>query len=223
MTSQKLFRTEDKPASHSLWAGILSSLAYALVAWGPHGLALASAHAALPWVPLQVGGFFALVVGGITGWISGKLRGQGTRLLAWLLGGMFLAWLVYYQASQGYILALQVFSPAASQDIAYQIPFFPTTNLLIAYGGMLLAGLLGALLARRLRASARLTSRSNRIWIAALILTYAVGGFIVDASDQPPHPGTHPPIEPGNPGAAHRRYCKGRSAGQPAGLPALSG
>ncbi len=182
MTPQKPLLIEDRSASHSLWAGVLSSLAFALVAWGPHGLALATAHAALPWVPLQVGGFFALVVGGITGWMSSKLKGQGTRLIAWLLAGILLAWLVYYQASQGYVLALQAFSPAASQDIAYQLPFFPTPNLLIAYGGMLLAGLLGALLIRRLRPTIRLTSRSNRTWIAALILTYAVGGLIVDAS-----------------------------------------
>jgi hypothetical protein len=182
MTPPKPSLTEDKLVPHSLWVGVLTGLAFALVAWGPHGLSLASSHAALPWVPLQVGGSFAVLVGGITGWVSGRLKGQGTRILAWLLGGMVLAWLVYYQASQGYVLALQAFSPAASQDIADDLPAFPSLNLLIAYGGMLLAGLLGALLIHRLRASARMTSRSNRNWIAALILTYAVGGFIVDTA-----------------------------------------
>jgi hypothetical protein len=173
---------EDKQASHSLWAGILSSLAFAMAAWGQHSLVLASAHAVLPWASLQVGGVFALLVGGITGWSSGRLRGQGTRILTWLFGSILLAWLVYYQASQGYTLALQAFSPAATQDIAYHIPVLPASNLLAAYGGMLLAGLLGALLFRRMRPSARFTSRSNRGWLAALILTYAVGGFIVDTT-----------------------------------------
>jgi Peptidase family M1 domain len=182
MTPSKLSLTEDKLVSHSLWAGVLSGLAFAMAAWGFNGLALARAHAALPWVPLQVGGFFALLVGGITGWISGRLKGQGTRMLAWLFGGIVLAWLVYYQASQGYILALQAFSPASNQDIPYHLSLLPADNLLVAYGGMLIAGLLGALLTRRIRASVRLTSRSNRAWVAALILAYAVGGFIVDSA-----------------------------------------
>jgi hypothetical protein len=182
MTPPKLSFIEDKQASHSLWAGVLSSLAFALTAWGLHGLALASAHSALPWVPLQVGGFFALVVGGITGWISGRLQSQGARILAWLFEGILLAWLVYYQASQGYTLALLAFSPAANQDITYHQSILPPTNLLVAYGSMLLAGALGVLLIRQMRASARFTSRSNRGWLAALILTYAIGGFIVDTS-----------------------------------------
>jgi hypothetical protein len=186
MTRQEQALTEDKRISHSLWAGVLAGLSFGLTAWGLHSLALASAHAALPWIPLQVGGVFALLVGAITGWASGRLKSWGMRFLAWTFGGVVLAWLVYYQATQGYSIALQAFSPATSQDIAYQLPILPATNLLTAYGGMLLAGVLGSLLVRRLRASTRLTSRSNRSWIAALILTYAIGGFIVDTSiDRP--------------------------------------
>jgi hypothetical protein len=168
--------------SHSLWAGVLASLSFALTAWGLHSAALAGAHAALPWIPFEVGGVFALLAGAITGWISGRLKGQGMRFLVWISGGVVLAWLVYYQAAQGYSLALQAFSPATSQDIAYQLPILPATNLLIAYGSMLLAGLLGALIVRQMGTYIRLTARSNRGWIAALIVTYAIGGFIVDTS-----------------------------------------
>ena len=174
--------TDNKPDSHGLWAGICASLAFALVAWGLHGLALARAHAALPWIPLQVGGVFALMVGGITGWIAVRLKSQGMRILVWLFAGILLVWLVYFQASQGYILNLQAFSPAATRDISYIPTFLPATNLLLAYGGMLLAGSLGALLFNRLRASAALTSRDNRGWIVGLMLTFAVGGFIVDST-----------------------------------------
>jgi hypothetical protein len=180
MTPPKASLTEDKRVSHSLWAGVLASLAFALTAWGLHSLALASAHAALPWVPLQVGGVFALLVGAIIGWISGRSKSKELGFLAWISGGIVLAWLVYYQSTQGYSIAMQAFSPATSQDIAYQLPILPAGKLLIAYGGMLLAGLLGALLVRRMSNSSRLTSSPNRGWIAALIVTYAVGGFIVD-------------------------------------------
>ncbi len=182
MTPPKQPRTENKPGSHGLWAGVCSSLAFALVAWGLHGLELARAHAALPWIPLQVGGAFALLVGGITGWIAVRLKTQGMRILAWIFGGILLAWLVYYQASQGYTLALQAFSPASTQDIPYNSLSLPATNLLLAYGGMLLVGSLGALLFNRLRASAALTSRANRGWLASLIFTFAVGGFIVNST-----------------------------------------
>jgi hypothetical protein len=182
MTAPKPSPTEGRRGSHSLWAGVLASLSFALTAWGLQCMALASAHAALPWIPLQVGGVFALLVGAITGWTFGRLKSQGLRFLAWISGSIVLAWLVYYQATQGYSVALQAFSAATSQDIAYQLPILPTAKLLTAYGGMLLAGLLGAQLVRRLRASTRLTSRSNRGWIAALILTYAIGGFIADTS-----------------------------------------
>jgi hypothetical protein len=173
---------DNEPAPHGPWVGVLSGLGFALLAWGLHGLALANAHAALPWISLQVGGVFALLIGGITGAISGRLRTQGVRILVWIFGGILLAWLVYYQASQGYSLALQAFSPAAAQDIPYNISLLPTINLLLAYGGMLLAGLLGALLFQRLRTSATLTSRTNRGWIAALMLTFAIGGFIADSA-----------------------------------------
>ncbi|HLC03859.1 MAG TPA: hypothetical protein VJK02_12540 [Anaerolineales bacterium] len=128
---------------NGLWIGLISGVAFGLTSWGIDALALRDASVDLPWAKLAIGLTFALVIGGLAGWLTALIDHAAVGTLFWGLAGIAYAWLVGHLPFEGLSALLRFTEPHLGNIAAY--PFVESARvrtilLMIIVGGLCALG-----------------------------------------------------------------------------------
>ncbi len=167
---------------YGLAFGLLTSLAYALVAWGLDALRLAHSGGFLPWLKLAVGGGCALLLGGLVGWLIGHLDHGGAGLVGWALLGVALNTLAGHLPYDGYAFAGGLLDPRFQGLDTF--PFVlssgarQTVATLLASGLMALGGLSEPFVLEQVRGAPSRLGQGAALLIA--VPAFLLAGYVTD-------------------------------------------
>lgn len=76
--------------------GLAAGLAFAIFAWGMDGRILSEIHGAFPWYKFYLGLPISIIVVGMAGWITTKLKGKHFYLIVWSSVALILSRLLFW-------------------------------------------------------------------------------------------------------------------------------
>lgn len=111
--------------------GVLAGMTLVVFAWGFDGLALARAHALLPWAKLLFGAGCIVVPLGLLGWASLWLRHALLTGVIWLVAGAVSGWLAAQVSFRVYPLILTCWVPDTVRLVDYEWSHGPAARAIL--------------------------------------------------------------------------------------------
>lgn len=84
---------QKRKRAFGLSYGIVAGLAFSLTLWGLDGLSLSQAYAYFPWIKFFTGMPLAILICGLTGWLTTRIERPLVGVVLWIAAAGALAWL----------------------------------------------------------------------------------------------------------------------------------
>ncbi len=180
----------QKPA---LINGLLIGLSLALGAWGIQAFNLANAPVPLQYPSLILGSVLLIGLGGVTGWLTGRLSKPGIVVVVWMITAVIATQIVNFQPYYGRTLTVWLADRRFWGLPVYPYPFdFTVAQLFTGFFVLLLLAVLGLLQNFRLEtiqaevgANGRLTFRAWAFLLGLMPFVIWAGGITQNIVGEP--------------------------------------
>ena len=132
--------TQRVAARAGLWFGLIFGFGFAVFAWGWDAWLLSSSGATLAWVKFLFGLPIALILGGLTGYLSARSPYVGVTVAAWAIVGGLLGLLAGHLPFEGRNFSIWLTNPNLRGEVVFICDYSAKVRTILVIGITLLLG-----------------------------------------------------------------------------------